>query len=170
MLNALRRGKDRRLAAARLNQVLVARARNPVFFLRLGVQDTFDGRFDLVVLHAWLVLDRLADAGATALSQAFVDTIFITFDEALRELGAGDIGLGRRVKKLANAFYGRMQAYGDAKDEAGMEAALVRNLYRGAPNAGAKILARYVLSAKARIAACDLENNVLDFGPVPDEE
>ncbi|MDE2500770.1 MAG: hypothetical protein KGL56_11330, partial [Alphaproteobacteria bacterium] len=87
MLNALRRSKERQLTASRLNQALVTRAREPVFFLRLGVQDTLDGRFDLVVVHAWLVLDRLAAAGETALSQAFVDTIFITFDEALRELG-----------------------------------------------------------------------------------
>ncbi|MDE2264990.1 MAG: ubiquinol-cytochrome C chaperone [Alphaproteobacteria bacterium] len=170
MLNALRRSKERQLTASRLNQALVTRAREPVFFLRLGVQDTLDGRFDLVVVHAWLVLDRLAAAGETALSQAFVDTIFITFDEALRELGAGDIGIGKRVKKLAKAFYGRMQAYGDAKDAAAMEAALIRNLYRGANEPGAKALARYMLAAKARLAASDLETGNLDFGPLPEEE
>ncbi|MBU6299600.1 MAG: ubiquinol-cytochrome C chaperone [Alphaproteobacteria bacterium] len=170
MLNALRRSKDRKHTAACLNQALVARAREPVFFLTLGVQDTLDGRFDLVALHAWLVLSRLTAAGATALSQAFVDTVFITFDEALRELGAGDIGIGKRLKKLAKAFYGRMRAYGEAKDEAAMEAALIRNLYRGANEPSAKVLARYVLRAKAHLAASDLENGELDFGPLPDEE
>jgi cytochrome b pre-mRNA-processing protein 3 len=116
MLNAMRRSKERRALAARLYAALVARARDPVFFARFAVKDTLDGRFDLVVLHAWLVLDRLKMAGAASLSQAFVDTVFIGFDEALRELGAGDIGMGKRVKKLADAFYGRMQAYGEAQD------------------------------------------------------
>jgi cytochrome b pre-mRNA-processing protein 3 len=170
MLNALRRSKERRSLAARLHAALVARARDPVFFARFGVNDTLDGRFDLVVLHAWLVLARLNAAGATPLSQAFVDTVFVGFDEALRELGAGDIGMGKRAKKLAGAFYGRMRAYDEARNEAAIEAALVRNLYRGASEPGAKALARYVMRAKARLAACDIEGGILDFGPLPDEE
>jgi cytochrome b pre-mRNA-processing protein 3 len=169
MLNALRRSKERRSLAARLHAGLVARARDPEFFERFGVEDTLDGRFDLVVLHAWLVLERLKAVG-TPLSQAFVDAVFIGFDEALRELGAGDIGMGKRVKKLASAFYGRMRAYDEARDEAAMEAALVRNLYRGAPQLGAKALARYVLRAKARLKACNVESGVLDFGPLPGED
>lgn len=170
MLNAMRRSKQRRSLAARLYAVLVARARDPVFFASYGVEDTLDGRFDLLALHAWLVLERLKAAGAASLSQAFVDTVFIGFDEALRELGSGDIGLGRRMKKLADAFYGRMQAYGEARDEASLEAALVRNLYRGVRQPAAKAMARYVLSARARLDACDVKGGVLDFGPLPDEE
>jgi cytochrome b pre-mRNA-processing protein 3 len=169
MLNALRRSKERRSLAARLHAVLVARARDPVFFATFGVRDTLDGRFDLVVLHAWLVLERLNTASAP-LSQVFVDAVFVGFDEALRELGAGDIGMGKRVKKLASAFYGRMRAYEEAQDEAAMEAALVRNLYRGTSQPGAKALARYVLGAKARLKVCDVESGVLDFGPLPDED
>ena len=170
MLNAHRRSKQRRTLVAGLHAALVARARDPVFFARFGVEDTLDGRFDLVVLHAWLVLERLKAAGAPTLSQALVDTVFVGFDEALRELGAGDIGMGRRVKKLAGAFYGRMQAYDEAQDETAMEAALVRNLYRGVSEPGAKALARYVLRAKARLKACDVEGGALDFGPLPDED
>ena len=169
MLNALRRSKERRALAAGLHAGLVARARDPEFFERFGVEDTLDGRFDLVVLHAWLVLERLKAVG-TPLSQALVDAIFVDFDEALRELGAGDIGMAKRVKKLAGAFYGRMQAYDGAQDETAMEAALVRNLYRGTSQPGAKALARYVLRAKARLKACNVEGGVLDFGPLPDED
>jgi cytochrome b pre-mRNA-processing protein 3 len=88
----------------------------------------------------------------------------------MRELGAGDIGMGKRVKKLADAFYGRMQAYGEAQDEVAMEAALVRNLYRGRSEPSAKAMARYVLGAMARLKACDVEGGVLDFGPLPTEE
>jgi len=170
MLNVLRKNKERRSLAAGLCAAVVARARDPVFFARFGVKDTLDGRFDLVTLHAWLVLERLNVAGAASLAQTFVDTVFVGFDEALRELGAGDIGMGKRVKKLASAFYGRMRAYDEAQDEAAMEAALVRNLYRGASQPGAKTLARYVLGVKARLKACDVESGVLDFGPLPDED
>ena len=170
MLNALRRSKERRSLVSRLHAALVARARDPVFFARFGVKDTLDGRFDLLVLHAWLVLERLNAVGATPLSQAFVDTVFVGFAEALRELGAGDIGMGKRVKKLAGAFYGRMRAYDEARDVVAMEAALVRNLHRGASEPGAKALAHYVMRAKARLAACDVESGVLDFGPLPDED
>ena len=165
MLNVLRRSKERRQLAAKLHAVLVARAREPVFFERFGVSDTVDGRFDLVVLHAWLVMDRLSSA--PSLLQAFVDAVFEGFDEGLRELGAGDIGMGKRVKALADAFYGRIHAYGEAKDEAALEAALLRNLYRGGAGPGAAILASYVLRAKARLAACAIEDGEVDFGPLP---
>ena len=165
MLNVLRRSKERRQLAAKLHAVLVARAREPVFFERFGVSDTVDGRFDLVVLHAWLVMDRLSSA--PSLLQAFVDAVFVGFDEGLRELGAGDIGMGKRVKALADAFYGRIHAYGEAKDEAALEAALLRNLYRGGAGPGAATLASYVLRAKARLAACAVEDGEVDFGPLP---
>ena len=164
MLNMLRRSKERRRLVARLHAGLVARAREPEFFATFAVADTIDGRFDLVTLHAWLVLERLAGG---PLAQPFVDAVFIGFDEALREMGAGDIGMGRRMKKLADAFYGRIRAYGEAKDEAEFTAALARNLYRGAAAPGAGALARYVLRARARLCACDVENGVLDFGPLP---
>ena len=170
MLNVLRKNKERRQLAARLHAALVERARRPEFFAIFGVKDTLDGRFDLVVLHAWLVLERLQEAGAAPLSQTFVDAVFVGFDEALRELGAGDIGMGKRVKKIADAFYGRMQAYRDAANEADMEAALTRNLYRGASEPGTKPLARYVLGAKAQLKVCDIENGQLDFGPLPGME
>jgi len=167
MLNVLRRSKERRQLAAQLYAVTVARAREPVFFATFGVKDSLDGRFDLVVLHAWLVLEQLQGAGAALLSQTFVDTVFVGFDEGLRELGAGDIGMGRRVKKLADAFYGRMQAYRDAKDEAEMRDALIRNLYRGVAEPSAMALAHYVLNAKTRLNTCDVKNGQLDFGPLP---
>ena len=166
MLNALRRRKEYRLKAATLYTAMVTRARQPVFFATFGVKDTLDGRFDLIVLHAWLVLDRLKGG---PLSQAFVDRVFVGFDEALCEQGAGDIGMGKRVKKLADAFYGRMQAYGEATGEASMAAALVRNLYRGDPHVAANAMARYALGARNLIAACDVEEGELDFGPLPQE-
>src|SRR5579872_2003929 len=104
MLNLLRKSSDRKQFAATLQELLVARARAPVFYAVLGVPDTMDGRFDLVTLHAWLVLERLQAAGLDAAAQALTDVLFIGFDEALREQGIGDMGLGRRMKAMANAF------------------------------------------------------------------
>jgi len=167
MLNAMRRSKQRKALAARLYAAVAGRAREPEFYARLGVADTLDGRFDLLTLHAWLVLERLKAVGP--LSQDFVDTVFIGFDEALREMGSGDIGMGRRMKKLAQAFYGRLQAYGEAADEAALEEALIRNLYRGARAPAVKSMAQYVLRAKSRLAQCEVESGVLDFGPLPDK-
>lgn len=163
MLNAMRRSKERRLVAERIYAALVTRAREPVFFERFAVPDTLDGRFDLLTLHAWLVLARLkSDA---QLSQMLVDTIFTGFEEALREMGAGDMGMGRRVKKFADAFYGRLKAYGDAQDAPEMAAVLDRNLYRGAAGTCAGEMAAYVMRTKERLASWD--NGAPDFGPLP---
>lgn len=166
MLNSLRQNKQRRHWAERIYAVLVAQAREPVFFERMGVPDSLDGRFDLVALHAWLVPDRLK--GDAPLSQALIDAIFISFDEALRELGAGDVGMGRRGQKLAEAFYGRLKAYDEAVNETGPKAALRRNLYRGGPAPAAETGARYAWAAKARLQSW--QGGDPKFGPLPDEE
>ena len=165
MLNLLRRSKERRLAAGRIYDALVKRSREPVFFERFGVPDTLDGRFDLLTLHAWLVLARIKQDAE--MSQALVDTIFVGFDEALREMGAGDMGMGRRMKKFANAFYGRLSAYGAAAGEAALEATLVRNLYRGTASPCAAALAAYVLRAGQNLEGW--ETGEPDFGPLPGE-
>src|SRR5271156_1748460 len=130
MLNALRRRAETRKASDTLLAGTIARARLPVFYEKLGVPDTIDGRFDLLVFHAWLVLDRLTQQGADALSQSLVDGLFVQFDEALREQGAGDMGMGRRMTKMADAFFGRLKAYREAADEKTLADAIVRNLYR----------------------------------------
>jgi len=166
MLNAMRRSKQRRREAGRIYAALVARAREPVFFATYAVPDTLDGRFDLLTLHAWLVLERLSrDA---QLSQALVDTIFTGFDEALREMGAGDIGMARRMKKMADAFYGRLAAYGAASGPEAVAAALARNLYRGVSRPGIDAVANYVVKARAHLATW--ESGTPDFGPLPGEE
>src|SRR3954470_12126019 len=113
MLNLLRKSAKHKQLAHLLQEQLVARARQPVFFATLGVPDSMDGRFDLVVLHAWIVLERIqSDA---PLAQAVVDEIFVNFDEALRHLGPGDAGMSRRLKTMASAFYGRLRVYRESE-------------------------------------------------------
>ena len=167
MLNILGKSKARRQAAAGLHADIVGRARAPVFYTDFAVPDTIDGRFDLLALHAWLALERLSAANLNDLSQDLTNTIFVGFDEGLRDLGTGDMGMGRRIKTLANAFYGRLSAYRAATDAAAMEAAVTRNVYRGVGTGHEARIARYVENARAHLEAQDLSRGRIDFGPLP---
>jgi cytochrome b pre-mRNA-processing protein 3 len=168
MLNALRRNSQKAQIVRTLQTALSTQARLPVFFRDYGVADTIDGRFDMLALHAWLVFGRLRAAGLGDIARGLSDAIFVAFDEALRDLGAGDMGLGPRMKKLGNAFNGRLHAYEAAADEAAMADAILRNVYRGEAGheAVAVALARYVYSARARLERVNPVEDVLDFGPV----
>lgn len=107
-------------------------ARNPYFYEELAVPDTTEGRFDLLLVHLFLVIHRVNDEeNGRALSQALFDTVFFNIDEGYREIGVGDMGVPKRIKKLMLAFNGRMHAYEKAieKDRAELEAVLDRNLY-----------------------------------------
>ncbi len=119
--------------ARALYERVVAQARQPGFYSNCGVPDTVDGRFELIALHAFLVLHRLkADPGDTeALGQALFDVMFQDMDQSLRELGAGDMGVGPRVKRMAQGLFGRIAAYeaGLSGPVAELEAALRRNLF-----------------------------------------
>ena len=120
-------------AAERAYGLVVEQARRPEFFMAIGVPDTLDGRFELICLHAFLYLHRLKDeqTPAAALAQRFFDTMFADFDRSLREIGTGDLSVGRQVKRMAEAFYGRIRAYEDglAGGDAELSAALARNLF-----------------------------------------
>jgi cytochrome b pre-mRNA-processing protein 3 len=163
MLNFFGKSAARRALGSRLYAVLVARAREPAFFREFEVPDTIDGRFDLVALHGWLALEHLKGEPA----QALTDAIFIGFDEAMREQGQGDMGLGRKMRQFADAWYGRMSAYGAAKDEEELAAALARNLYRGRPDNAirARYLADYAFAAREYLKYS--ADGDLDFGPLP---
>ena len=115
-------------------RTLVNQARSPQFYLNVGVPDTLDGRFDMIVLHMFLVIDRLSAEGKPAddLRQRLFDVMFDDMDQALRELGVGDLSVGKKVKTMARAFYGRLAAYDEAfrSTEAEMlENALKRNVF-----------------------------------------
>ena len=91
----------------------VAAARDPYFYAELGVPDTLDGRFDLVGLHAALLIRRLRalPAPGAAISQAVFDAMFSDMDINIRELGAGDVTVARNVRAMWEAFHGRATAY-----------------------------------------------------------
>lgn len=145
-------------AAERAYARVVAQARRPEFFTGFDVPDTLDGRFELVCLHAFLYLHRLkGEAGAAGVSQEFFDMMFADFDRSLREIGTGDLSVGRQVNRMAEAFYGRIHAYEDglAGDDPALEAALTRNLYGTAPASADRVtgMAAYVRREAAQLGA-----------------
>lgn len=148
-----------------LYDALVVQARREEFYRIGGVADTIDGRFDLVVLHAFLLFRRLGRKGggvdgAADLSQALFDLMFADFDHCLREMGVSDMGMSPKIKKMAKAFYGRVGAYdGSIEDEAALSQALERNLYRSQPPAPAVTAA---MAAYVRAQAQDLDAQSLD--------
>ena len=166
MLNLLRKSAARKQEGRQLYDGLVSRAREAVFFADFGVADSIDGRFDLLVFHAWIVLAELQARGGDLQAQGLTDTLFTGFDEAMREQGAGDMGLGRKMKSFANAFYGRLGAYQQAANETELAAALAKNLWRGAPpDTRAQKLAAY--AGQARQSLRESLPGALDFGPLP---
>lgn len=150
-------------AASALYLALVGQARHPSFYTAHGVPDTLEGRYDMVVLHAYLLMRRLgqvsaaAVAPAKALSQDTFDLMFADMDQSLREMGVTDTGIGRRVRRMAEAFYGRVSAYDKAQAEGGdaLARALARNLYSTVDPAPAHLaaMASYVLVQQDHLAA-----------------
>ena len=106
------------------------------FFKEAGVPDTFDGRFDLLLVHIFIIFHILM-AGRShkskAVLQALFDRMFDDMDQTLREMGAGDIGVSRQVKRMMDAFNGRIHAYQEAVSSGNLgdslQQVLMRNLY-----------------------------------------
>ena len=106
-LRNLRRQNRHERAGFALYTAAVAAARDPSFYATLLVPDTLDGRFDLVALHAFLLIHRLRSASRPDLSQAVFDAMFSDMDNNLRELGVSDLRVGKRVRAMWEAFHGR---------------------------------------------------------------
>lgn len=121
------------IAAENLYEKIVVRARESRFYSNYGVPDSVDGRFEMVVLHAFLVLRHLKPRHGkeNELGQALFDVMFEDMDLSLREMGAGDMGVGKRIKAMVRAFYGRIASYeaGLDKTDDDLAKALIRNVY-----------------------------------------
>ena len=139
----------------------VAQARQPVFYAEREVPDTVDGRFDMLVLHVFLLLHRLGGEGREmkGVTQDLFDLMFADMDRSLREMGVSDMSVGKRVKEMARAFYGRVDAYEPVLgDEEKLKEALARNLYRGSAVSGAALaaMAHYIRTQAAALSALDV--------------
>lgn len=151
-------------AAVRLYESVVAQARQPVFYTKGQVPDTLDGRFDMVSLHLILVLRCMKAREARDIAQLVLDTFLLNMDESLREIGVGDMSIGKRIKQMSSAFYGRVAAYEDglkADDDEILIDALHRNLYRGAPavdHSTLEAMAAYTRKTAAQLEAENIQD------------
>lgn len=130
MLSFLKRQK---YDVAPLFEAALKASRNPVLYAQYGVPDTFDGRFDSLLLHMWPVFRALE--GQDRLSQDLYDFTFKRMELALRETGTGDLGVGKNVRLMMKAFYGRLVTYNGCTSHDEWRQALARNLYGTAPDA-----------------------------------
>jgi cytochrome b pre-mRNA-processing protein 3 len=159
MFGVFRRRAQARQTVAGLYAAATTQARLPVFYADLGVPDTVDGRFDLLVLHVWMVLHRLdAEPDSGPVKQDLFDTMFGHLDLTLREMGAQDLGVGRRIKRMADGFHGRCSAFREAwlgGDIARLREALARNVFgKATPTSEAVAsLALYVSDSIGRLTA-----------------
>ncbi len=168
MLQNLFRTRPRERLGQPLYELAVRQAREPGFYTQLGVADRIDARFELYTLHVLLLVMRLRDEGerGAQAAQDLFDTYVSALDHALRELGVGDISVGKKMRKLGEALYGRMTAYeaplrdGDA---AALSAGLARNIHESEDAATGARLADYALARRARLAAQDF--NAVVAGP-----
>ena len=129
---SLGRRPNQRITDALYGEI-VASARQPTFYSEWGVPDTPLGRFEMLSVHMFLFLDRARGSSATLgdVAQDMTDEFFKDVEHSLRELGIGDLGVPKRIKKLAKMFYGRAEAYREAlgaRDTAALTAALARNI------------------------------------------
>jgi cytochrome b pre-mRNA-processing protein 3 len=138
--------------------MIVTQAREPLFYRDLGVPDTVNGRFDLLVLHLWLALRRLKPIeGGQELSQALFDRFCDDMDGNLREMGVGDLTVPKRMQAFGEAFYGRVAAYdlALAAGSAALAQSLCKNILNGEQIDNARRLARYAEASIAALAAID---------------
>lgn len=154
MLKWLMGPSDLDRKAQKLYGAVVAAARRPAFYAGLGVPDTPEGRFELVALHLYLLMDRLSAGGedANPLIQRTIETFITDMDDCMREFGVGDITVAKKVKRAAAVFYDRSGAYRaalNATDDDALAAA-VRSAIDAPADApvDAVTLARYIRSAR----------------------
>jgi len=167
ILAAFRRGHQN-LNIEALYGAIVAQARTPTFYTRYGIPDTVEGRFELIVLHLVLLLNRLSrdearkrDRQGRTIGQRLFDRFCRDLDDNLREMGVGDLAVPRRMRRFGEAFYGRQAAYATAlaaADPQPLENALARNIFGVAgADERAACLARYM-----RAAATQLDSEAAD--------
>ncbi len=142
----------------------VAQARLPALYAKFGAPDTVEGRFELYSLHIYLILARLKDQGSRAaeIAQALFDIYIQALDDALREMGVGDHSIARKMRKLGEAFYGRIrsfdQAMASAPDLAPLAVVLARTVLADQPASDASQLAAYAVGQRDHLAAQSLDD------------
>ncbi len=172
MRNWLANRRRIRRAANELYESIVAHARRPIFYTCYGVPDTVSGRFELIVLHLFIVLERLRNPedGQAVLGQRLVETFVTTMDHELREMGVSDVSVPKTMQRAARGCYGRLQSYSEAarsNDIQLLPAAIQRNVFEGKVKYGepAAYLSDYVRLALVSVHAQSIEQVIaLELG------
>lgn len=171
MLGIFSRRRKRQKKGQKLYEQVVQAARGPEFFGSGRVPDTVDGRFEVLVLHVFLVTRRLRMANPEGRPDQLVFDAFIQdMDGAVRELGVGDTLVGKRVKRMAQAFYGRSARYLEALEAASgeeLQQALQANLLATAETADARFVVRMTkwMQEADRALKEQSEAQVFESGP-----
>lgn len=157
MFKTLFRRQTQERHALGLYALAVEQARQPDFYARLGVADRIDARFELYTLHVLLLYVRMKAEGERGadLAQKMFDAYVSALDNVLRELGVGDVSVGKKMRKLGEALYGRMSAYEKALregDHASFQVSIARNVFESEDPADGAELTRYALESHDRLA------------------
>lgn len=161
------------LAGRRLYVSAAAQARRPDFYTAMGAPDTVEGRFEVYTLHVALVLRRLKGQGAQAAetAQGLFDAYVKALDDALRDMGVGDLSVGKKMRKLGEAFYGRIKNYDEAlaalPDRTALAAIIGRTVLADQEGADPTPFADYAIAAMARLEAEPLETLLQGDAPWP---
>jgi cytochrome b pre-mRNA-processing protein 3 len=141
---------------------IVAQSRQARFYADWGVPDTVTGRFDMICLHMALLFRRLRSENKEVrdFSQAVFDLFFKDMDRSLREMGAGDLAVPKKIQKMGNMFYGLLTSVNramDDEDAAALEGVLARNLFDDGASNSTRQLAAYLFAEAARLDAQPLD-------------
>lgn len=156
MLNWLKTRSEDRCKAKELYGAIVTAARQPVFYSGCGVEDTPEGRYEMIALHLFLVLDRLKGAGPQAdrIAQRVMEAFVTDMDDSMREMGVGDLSVGKKVKRSAAGLYERFRAYREAmKASPAAVAEQIADFVPGVVDSAA--IARYVTASAQDLKAID---------------
>jgi len=162
---------DPREAQRPLWNAVIATARAPHWYSEGGVPDTLDGRFDMISLILALVLHRIDEDPAQAVAGVRLTELFVDdMDGQMRQIGFGDMVVGKQIGRMVGALGGRLGAYRAPDGSEELKAALVRNLWRGkdAPEAGLAHVMAGVASLRAGLSATSVEALVI-ADRLPDE-
>ncbi len=151
MISSLFKKKPNQKAIQEVYASIVAQSRQPVFYSEWQVPDSVTGRFDMVALHMCMILRRLKTSKDQdrEFSQTLFDWFFRDMDRSLREMGAGDMAVPKRIQKMGELFYGMLASIGDAlddNDQAELQEALSRNIFGGEHPDSLKPIANYLMS------------------------
>lgn len=157
MFKTLLRRRPLERQALDLYALAVEQARQPDFYTQLGVSDRIDSRFEIYTLHVLLLYVRLRQENGRGaeLAQKLFDQYVSALDNALRELGVGDVSVGKKMRKLGEALYGRMASYEKAlsdNDADALQVAIARNVYEIDNVETAAALTRYAVESNALLA------------------